>query len=222
MGVSSGGRATAKTTTRQHTHWGDADEWGADAGVEASPQAIPCDALADDIDGAGVDTLVGSLQADLDEVEGVADNDGAETTEASRGKGAQLGEPCRGGGLCFGLCLALGLWDVRHLVPDLGRDCVLDGLVDGGGGVLVGGHGEQGSEAVRRSGGQAVRQSSPRGRGRGLCWARWVCIWAVECREPPCPQLALRPSLCCSSSPVRPSVRRLPEMRLVLELVNPR
>lgn len=124
MGKSTGKRAGDRT------HRGDADEWGADAGVEASPQAIPCNTLAHDIDGAGVDTLLGGLQAHLDEVEGVADDDGAEATEASGGEGAQLGEACRGGCLCFGLCLLLGLWDVRYLVSDLGRDCVLDGLVD--------------------------------------------------------------------------------------------
>lgn len=71
----------------------------------------------------------------------MADDDGAEATEASGGEGAQLREPCRGGRLCLGLCLLLGLWDVWYLVSDLGRDCVLDGLVDRGGGVLVGGHG---------------------------------------------------------------------------------
>lgn len=124
----------------ERTHGSDADEWSADAGVEASPQAIPCDALAHDVDSTGVDALLGGLQADLDQVEGVADDDGAEATEATGGEGAQLGKPRGGGCLCLGLCLILGLRDVWYLVSELGRHCVLEGLVDGGGGVVVGGH----------------------------------------------------------------------------------
>jgi len=54
--------------------------------------------VARDVDGARVRAALGSLQPDLDEVKGVADDDGADAAEAAGDEGAQLRG---GGGFCF-------------------------------------------------------------------------------------------------------------------------
>lgn len=61
---------------RKPTHGSHAHQGRAHAGVQAPPQAIAGDALAYDIEGRRVDAALGRLQAHLDQVEGVADDDG--------------------------------------------------------------------------------------------------------------------------------------------------
>ncbi|KAK1256348.1 hypothetical protein MKX07_008607 [Trichoderma sp. CBMAI-0711] len=88
------------------------------------PEPVSRDRLAHDVDGARVDAALGRLQADLDQVKGVADDDGADAAEAAGREGAQLGEErgLRGGrgGLGGFLGLAGGGGD---LVGEVG-DCV--------------------------------------------------------------------------------------------------
>lgn len=69
-----------------HTHGGNTNKRRADTSVETSPQAILGDTFLDHIDGAGVDALLGCLEADLGKIEGVADDDGADTTETTSNK----------------------------------------------------------------------------------------------------------------------------------------
>lgn len=73
------------------------------------------------------------MEANFDEVEGVADDDGAHATEAAGDEGAELGGAGRDGGFGFFLDFGFGLWDV-DLVGDGGWEGVVELLVDGGGG----------------------------------------------------------------------------------------
>lgn len=116
--------AARKRVHGKLTHGSDADEGRADTGVETSAQTIAGNALLDDVNGGRVDAALGGLQADLDEVKRVADDDGADTTDGAGAGVAQLVEEARGG-------LGLDLLGVGQLLDD--------GLCGGGGGA-GGGH----------------------------------------------------------------------------------
>lgn len=70
-------------------HGGDTDEWGRDTGVETTGEALTRDRLSDHVHGARVDTLFSRLQAHLDQIKGMADNDGAETSDTTGGQRPQ-------------------------------------------------------------------------------------------------------------------------------------
>ncbi len=117
-GVSLVERGDRREEGRGHTHGRDAHERRGDAGVQAAAQAILGDALPDDVHGARVDALLGGLEAHLDQVKGVADDDGAHAAEAAGDKRPHLGKA--GGrsrlglGLDLGLELLLALGNVRE------------------------------------------------------------------------------------------------------------
>lgn len=115
---------------RTLTHGGHANEGRRDTGVQTTAEAIASNALPDNVNGGRVDALVGGLQADLDEIEGVADNDGTDTTKATGSEGAQLGGASADGLFRIFLGLSLGLGDVRDLVGNSGRQVRLDCLVN--------------------------------------------------------------------------------------------
>lgn len=73
------------------------------------------------------------MEADLDEVKGVADDDGAHAAEAAGDERADLGGAGREGDLGFFLGFGRGLGEV-DLVGNGGREGVVELLVDGGGG----------------------------------------------------------------------------------------
>lgn len=129
-------RKTGMERDQKRTHWRDTDKRRAHAGVQSSLEPIARNALAHDVDSGRVDALLGGLQADLDKVEGMANNDGADATEAAGGEGAELRKPRGCGGFCVGFYFVLGLGKAWELV--------IEGLVQGGGGVVLGGcHGCQ-------------------------------------------------------------------------------
>ena len=115
-GVSFGEARRQKGEGEGRTHGRDTHERRGDAGVETAAQAVLGDALPNDVHGARVDALLGGLEAHLDQVKGVADDDGAHAAEAAGGKGPQLGETRGrrrlGLGLDLGLELLLALGDV--------------------------------------------------------------------------------------------------------------
>lgn len=116
------------------THGRHADQRRANTGIQPPREAILRDALGHHIHGALVHAGLSGLQPDLDEVEGMADDDGADAAEAAGGQGAQAGERLRGRDLDVGFQLGLGLGDVRDVDGE-----GVEGLVDLGGGV-GGGH----------------------------------------------------------------------------------
>lgn len=142
-----------------HTHGCDADQRGGNAGVQTPAQAVLGHALLDNVHGARVDALLGGLQAHLDQVKGVADDDGAHTTETARDKGPQLGKACGrrslGLGLDLGLELLFALGDVGELLGDRRREGGLQLLVDHRGGGL----------------------------GLGVCRGHCACVGGVDARE---------------------------------------
>ncbi len=104
------------------THGGDANERRADTGIQALAQAIAGNALADDVDGRRVDARLGSLQADFDEVKGVADDDGADAAHAAGDEAAGLvDEAGGGGGLDLFLLVGRGELVLEALDDGLGR-----------------------------------------------------------------------------------------------------
>ena len=108
-GVSFGEARRQKGEGEGRTHGRDTHERRGDAGVETAAQAVLGDALPNDVHGARVDALLGGLEAHLDQVKGVADDDGAHAAEAAGDKGPHLGEAGGRGGLGFGLDLGLEL-----------------------------------------------------------------------------------------------------------------
>lgn len=119
---------STKKGQSSHTHGRNANQRRAHAGVQAPPEPIARNRLAHHVNGAGVDAALGCLQAHLDQVERVADDDGADSAEAAGREGAQLGEQRglrRGGSGLGGLFGFLGRGG--NLFGDVG-DCL------GGGG----------------------------------------------------------------------------------------
>lgn len=126
----------------KHTHGRNADQWRAHTSIKTPPKPIARNTLANHINCRRVDALFGGLQAHLDEIEWMADNDGADTTKATSGKGAKLREARGGGGFGFGFDLVFGFGQFGKLVVEGRGDFVLEGLVDCGGWVVFGrGHG---------------------------------------------------------------------------------
>lgn len=74
----------------KRTHGRDTDERCTNTGIQPATQAVTGDALAHHVDGGGIHASLGGLHADLDEIEGVADDDGADATEAAGREGPQL------------------------------------------------------------------------------------------------------------------------------------
>ena len=72
------------------THGRDTNQGRTDTSVETPPEAIAGNALLEAVDGALVDARLGGLEADLDQVKGVTDDDGADATKTARGERAQL------------------------------------------------------------------------------------------------------------------------------------
>lgn len=69
----------------------------------------------------------------------MADDDGADAAETASSEGAELGQ-ARGGGLLgvgFGFCF--GLRNVRDFVAEGGGNFFMEGLIEGVGGILLGG-----------------------------------------------------------------------------------
>ena len=75
---------------RARTHGRYAYQRRADTGVKASPQPILGDASPDDVQRTRVDAPLSRLQADLYQVEGVADDNGAKASKATSGERPQL------------------------------------------------------------------------------------------------------------------------------------
>lgn len=125
-----------------HTHGSNTNKRRAHTGVEASSQTIAGNTLADNIDSGRIDAALGGLEADLDEIEGVADDDGANTTEAASGEGADL--LSEGGRGRLGFLLGL-LRDEREVIDD-GRENRVGGV---GGGHCGGDEGRRGREKQR-------------------------------------------------------------------------
>lgn len=135
-----------------HTHGSNTNKRRAHTGVEASSQTIAGNTLADNIDSGRIDTALGGLEADLDEIKGVADNDGANATEAASGEGADL--LSEGGRGRLGFLLGL-LRDEREVLDD-GRE----NRVGGVGGRHCGGEGgRRGREKQRED-----KERQPEGR----------------------------------------------------------
>jgi hypothetical protein len=116
------------------THGRDTHQRCTHAGVQPAAQPVPRDAPAHDVNGGRVDAALGGLQADLDEVEGVADDDGADAAEAAGGQGAQLRPGGGGGGHDLLLDVGGGLGRAGERVGE-GRGQLIEGLVDGLAGV---------------------------------------------------------------------------------------
>lgn len=112
---------------KEHTHGRNANQRRTDTRIQAPSQSIPRDRLAHHINGARVDAALGRLQAHLDQVERVADDDGADASEAAGRQGAQLRQESGLGGGRGGLGGLFGLLGRGDLVGD-GGDCL------GGGG----------------------------------------------------------------------------------------
>lgn len=103
-----------------HTHGSDTDQRCTDTGVETSAQTIAGNTLLDDVHGRGVGAALSSLQADLDKVKRVADNDSADASDGAGARVAQLVEEA-GAGLC------LDLLGAGQLLLDLLDECLCGG-----------------------------------------------------------------------------------------------
>jgi hypothetical protein len=89
------------------THGRDTHQRSADAGIETPSQAVASNAFAHAVDGALIHTLVGRLEADLDEIKGMAHDDGTNASKAAGRKRPQLRQATAGSGLGLGLDLCL-------------------------------------------------------------------------------------------------------------------
>lgn len=107
---------------QKRTHGRDTHKRRADTRVEASPQPVAGYALAHDIDSRRIDALLRRLHADFDEVERVADDDGADTAEAAGREGPELRAQGAGRGLDVGLHLVFGLGDVWEMIGNRGGE----------------------------------------------------------------------------------------------------
>lgn len=135
-------RKSIKRMTVKLTHGRNTNQRRTHTRIQSPPQSIPGNTLPYDINGRRVDAALGSLQAHLDQVKRVANNNGTDTTKATRRQSTQLRQQARLGGVLFLLQVLLGLWEAGDLVGHGGGE-VVELLVDsfGGGGRHGGGFG---------------------------------------------------------------------------------
>lgn len=140
------------------THGSNTDQWCTDTSVQPPPHSIPCNALLHHVDRSLVHPALSGLKPNLDKIERMTDDHGADATKAACCEGAQLGKARRGGGLGVSLELLLG-----------GRDGGLDLLFE-----VVGGH----CESLRLSGFWSELRGGRRGNGHARPMTE--CLW-LEC-----------------------------------------